>query len=129
MEVFVIEGSDYATEYVAEAFRQQGHDVLTVTEGCNPIDFVRDNDVKVAYVDVSFSMLERMFSAEWIIEVKRRITNTLLSNGKNGSNGLSGKSNGNNNKKGVYICVKKPYTSEEYESFKKYYKNAMRFVE
>ena len=37
MKVFVIEGSDYATEYVTAAFRQQGHDVLTATEGYDPI--------------------------------------------------------------------------------------------
>jgi hypothetical protein len=128
MEVFVIEGNSYATEYVTEAFRQQGHDVLTVTEGFNPIDFVQDNDVKVAYVDVSFSMLERVFSAEWIKEVTRKISSSFSSNGKNGSNGTNG-SNGNNARKGVYICVRKPYTSEEYESFKEYYSSAMTFVE
>jgi len=132
MEVFVIDGSDYATEYVTAAFKQQGHDVLTVTEGYNPIDFVRDNDVKVTYVDVSLSMLERMFSMEWIKEVGRRISMIRSAGGKNGGNG-TGSANGRDERKnakdGVYICVKKPYTSEEYESFKTYFKKAMTFVE
>lgn len=132
MEVFVIEGSDHATEYVTAAFRQQGHNVLTVNEGHDPIDFVRDNDVKVTYVDVSLSMLERMFSMEWIKEVGRKITMLRSDDGKGGANG-TGDARGNGERKnardGVYICVKKPYTREEYESFKAYYKKAMTFVE
>ncbi|MBN1883421.1 MAG: hypothetical protein JW885_14735 [Deltaproteobacteria bacterium] len=132
MEVFVIEGNDYATEYVTAAFKQQGHNVLTINEGYNPIDFVRDNDVNVTYVDISFSILERMFSMEWIKEIGRSISKIRSTDKKNGVNGNGGEHENNirkNARDGVYICVKKPYASEEYESFKTYYKKAMTFVE
>jgi DNA-binding NtrC family response regulator len=109
MKILVVDDEPAIREYLKEALTDMGHEVETVPDGYSAIDYVRDHEVNLAYVDIMMPGIDGYETLKRIREIEPKVTSVLIS-----GNAVD-KMLGSSIPKGVFVCLKKPITIEQLE--------------
>jgi DNA-binding NtrC family response regulator len=109
MKILVVDDEPAIRDYLKEALSDMGHEVETVPDGYSAIDYVRDHEVHLAYVDILMPGIDGYETLRRIREIEPKVSSVLIS-----GNAVD-KMLGTSIPKGVFVCLKKPITIEQLE--------------
>lgn len=115
MRILVVDDDPAIRDYLKEALELSGQSVVTVANGYDAIDYVRDHGVDLAYIDVVMPGIDGYETLKKIRDIDPTISAVILSG--NAVQRLSESTL----KKGVYASVTKPITIEQIEEINKSY--------
>ncbi len=115
MKILVVDDDTAVREYLEEVLTLMGHTVVSVADGYDAIDYVRENDVNLAYIDVAMPGIDGFETQKKINEIDPKVSAVMISG--NAVDDMLEK----DLQKGVYVCLKKPFTIEEVEEINKAY--------
>ncbi len=109
MKILVVDDEPSIRDYLKETLSDMGHEVVTVADGYAAIDYVRDHEVHLAYIDVVMPGIDGYETLKRIREIEPKVSSVLISG--NAVDRMVGSSI----PKGVFVCLKKPITIEQLE--------------
>jgi DNA-binding NtrC family response regulator len=115
MKILVVDDDPAIRDYLQEALELTGQSVVTVANGYDAIDYVRDHGVDLAYIDVVMPGIDGYETLKKMRDIDPTISAVILS-----GNAVARLSE-STLKKGVYASVTKPITIEQIEEINKAY--------
>jgi DNA-binding NtrC family response regulator len=113
MKILVVDDETAIRDYLKEALELMGQTVVTVANGYDAIDYVRDHGVDLAYIDVVMPGIDGYETLKRMRDIDPKISAVVLSG--NAVERLSESTL----KKGVYASITKPITIEQIEEINK----------
>lgn len=123
MKILVVDDDPSVREYLEEVLTLMGHTVASVSDGYDAIDYVRENDVNLAYIDVAMPGINGFETQKKINEIDPKVSAVMISG--NAVDDMLEK----DLQKGVYVCLKKPFTIEEIEEVNNAYEEVQGPIE
>ena len=115
MKILVVDDEPEIRDYLKETLSWLGHTVVTVPNGYDAIDYVREYGVHLAYIDVAMPGIDGFETLKRIREIDPKIPAVMIS-----GNAVEQMTNAPL-KDGVYVCLKKPFTIEDIEEVNRSY--------
>lgn len=115
MKILVVDDDPAIREYLEEALSLLGHTVVSMKDGYDAIDYVREHDVNLAYIDVDMPGIDGFETQKKIQEIDPKVSSVMI------SGNAVGKLLKTPIKKGVYVSLKKPFTIEQIEDINNAY--------
>ncbi|MBN2225013.1 MAG: response regulator [Deltaproteobacteria bacterium] len=109
MKILVVDDEPTIRDYLEETLTEMGQEVVTVADGYAAIDYVRDHEVDLAYIDVMMPGIDGYETLKRMREIEPKVSSVLIS-----GNAVD-QMLGNSIPKGVFVCLKKPITIEQLE--------------
>lgn len=109
MKILVVDDEKEVRNYLEEAISDMSHEVVSVSDGYQAIDYIRENDVHLAYIDIDMPGINGFETLKRIREIDPKVSGVLIL-GDDVSGLLEGQI-----KKGVYVSLEKPFTIEQIE--------------
>jgi DNA-binding NtrC family response regulator len=117
MKILIVDDEPSIRDYLEEVFREMGHEVASVSDGYDAIDYVREHDVNLAYVDVKMPGIDGFETFRRLREIDPKIGGVMIS-----GNAVE-KMMDTSIQSGVYVCLKKPMSIAKLEEINKAYEN------
>ncbi len=117
MKILIVDDEPEIRNYLEEAFREMGHEVASVSDGYDAIDYVRENDVNLAFVDVKMPGIDGFETFKRMREIDPKVGGVMIS-----GNAVE-KMIETSIQSGVYVCLKKPLSLDKLEEVNKAYEN------
>jgi DNA-binding NtrC family response regulator len=115
MKILIIDDDPAIREYLKEALSLEGHSVVSFVNGYDAIDYVKENDVGLAYIDVKLPGIDGFETLKKIREIDPKVSGVMIS-GNTVGDFVEGEV-----KEGVYVSLPKPFTVEQIEEVNKAY--------
>jgi DNA-binding NtrC family response regulator len=125
MKILVVDDDPTIRDYLKEVLNMMGHSVVCVADGYSAIDYVREHDVNLAYIDISMPGIDGFATLTKIRDLDPKVSAVMIS-GESVDVMLE-----TNFQKGMYVCLAKPFTIEEIEEINKAYskiKDPLEFI-
>jgi DNA-binding NtrC family response regulator len=113
MKILVVDDEPGIRKYLEEVLTELGHAVVTVPNGYDAVDYVREHDVNLAYIDVAMPGIDGFETLKKIREIDPKVPAVMIS-----GNAVERMLNAPL-KEGVYVCLRKPFTIEDIEEINK----------
>lgn len=107
MKVLVVDGDPNVREYLEDILGLMGNSVTCVADGYSAIDHVKEHSVNLAYVDVNLPGIDGFETLKRIREIDQNVSGVMISD-KDVNKMLNPEI-----EKGIYVCLKKPFTIEQ----------------
>ncbi|MBN1573030.1 MAG: response regulator [Deltaproteobacteria bacterium] len=117
MKILIVDDEPTIRDYLEEVFKEMGHEVASVSDGYDAIDYVREHDVNLAYVDVKMPGIDGFETFKRLREIDPKIGGVMIS-----GNAVE-KMMDTSIQRGVYVCLKKPMSIDKLEEINKAYEN------
>lgn len=117
MKILIVDDEPGIREYLEEVFKEMGHEVASVSDGYDAIDYVKEHDVNLAYVDIKMPGIDGFETFKRLREIDPKIGGVMIS-----GNAVE-KMMETSIQSGVYVCLKKPMSIEKLEEINKAYEN------
>ncbi len=115
MNILVVDDDPTIREYLEEVFNMMGHNVVSVADGYDAIDYVREHDINLAYIDISIPEIDGFATLTKIRDLAPKVSAVMIS-GESVDVIME-----TSFQKGVYVCLAKPFTIEEIEEINEAY--------
>jgi DNA-binding NtrC family response regulator len=125
MKILVVDDEPSIRDYLSDVLGELGHEVATVPDGYSAIDYVREHEVHLAYIDIVMPGIDGYETLRRIREIEPKVSSVLIS-GNAVERMLEGKI-----PKGVFVCLRKPITIEQLEEVNRSFeliKSPLEFV-
>ncbi len=109
MKILVVDDEPGIRDYLKETLTDMGQEVVTVPDGYAAIDYVREHEVDLAYIDVMMPGIDGYETLKRMREIEPKVSSVLIS-----GNAVDTMLD-NSIPKGVFVCLKKPITIEQLE--------------
>jgi DNA-binding NtrC family response regulator len=115
MKILIIDDDPAVREYLKEALSLEGHSVVSFVNGYDAIDYIKEHDVGLAYIDVKLPGIDGFETLKKIREIDPKVSGVMI------SGNMVGDFVEGDVKDGVYVSLSKPFTVEQLEEINKAY--------
>lgn len=109
MKILVVDNDPAIREYLEEVLNLMGHSVIALADGYDAIDYVREHDVNLAYIDVNIPGIDGFETYKKIRQLDPNVSVVMVTGGS--VEDLLKKPI----EKGIYVGLKKPFQIEQLE--------------
>jgi DNA-binding NtrC family response regulator len=123
MKILVVDDDPAIREYLEEVLNMMGHKVVSVKDGYDAIDYVKDHDINLAYIDVDMPGIDGFATLKKIREIDPKVSSVMISD--DDVNKLKKPTS----EEWIYVSLKKPFTIEQIEEINKAYEDIQNPLE
>lgn len=117
MKILVVDDDPAIREYLEEVLNLLGHTVVSVKDGYDAIDYVKDHDINLAYIDVDMPGIDGFETQRKIREIDPKVSSVMI------SGDAVGKLLTTPIEEGIYVSLTKPITVNQIEEINKAYED------
>ena len=109
MNILVVDNDQSVRDYLKQALKDMGHTVTVVSDGYDAIDYAREHDINLAYIDISMPGIDGFETLKRLREIDPKISGVMIS-GQSVEKIADAPL-----ESGIYVCLNKPFSLEEIE--------------
>ncbi len=115
MKILIVDDDPAIREYLEEVLNLMGHTVVSMKNGYDAIDYVKENDINLAYIDVDMPGIDGFETQKKIREIDPKVSSVMI------SGNVVDRLLKTPIEKGVFVSLEKPFTIEQIEEINKAY--------